>query len=88
MNFFASISLVLDPVEPDTFWINPYGVHFGLLTVSDMVRVDAHGNRVGGADKLVNTAGFIIHSAIHHRRPDIHAACQQPQSQNQGHKGN
>lgn len=64
-----------DPVEPDTFWINPYGVHFGLLTVSDMVRVDAHGNRVGGADKLVNTAGFIIHSAIHHRRPDIHAAC-------------
>ncbi|KAI7334513.1 hypothetical protein KC315_g3719 [Hortaea werneckii] len=26
-----------DPVEPSTFWINPYAVHFGLLTVSDMV---------------------------------------------------
>lgn len=65
----------VDPVEPDTFWINPYGVHFGLLTVSDMVRVDAQGVRVGGADKLINTAGFIIHAAIHQRRPDINAAC-------------
>lgn len=40
-----------------------------------MVRVDEQGNRVAGANKPVNTAGFIIHSAIHQRRPDIHAAC-------------
>jgi ribulose-5-phosphate 4-epimerase/fuculose-1-phosphate aldolase len=40
-----------------------------------MVRVDEHGNRVGGADKQVNTAGFIIHSVIHRHRPDINAAC-------------
>jgi ribulose-5-phosphate 4-epimerase/fuculose-1-phosphate aldolase len=40
-----------------------------------MVHVDEDGNRIGGADKLVNTAGFIIHSAIHQQRPDIHAAC-------------
>ncbi|KAF2445984.1 class II aldolase and Adducin domain-containing protein [Karstenula rhodostoma CBS 690.94] len=64
-----------DPIQPNTFWINPYGVHFALLTVSDMVHVDENGNRIGGADKLINTAGFIIHSAIHQRRPDIHAAC-------------
>ncbi|KAH7173725.1 class II aldolase/adducin N-terminal [Fusarium flagelliforme] len=64
-----------DPVDPDTFWINPYGVHFGLLTVSDMVHIDDKGNRIGGADKPVNTAGFIIHEAIHKRRPDINAAC-------------
>ncbi|OGE58237.1 hypothetical protein PENARI_c001G06308 [Penicillium arizonense] len=64
-----------DPIEPRTFWINPYGVHFALLKVSDMVRVDEEGNRVAGADKPVNAAGFIIHSAIHQRRPDIHAAC-------------
>jgi ribulose-5-phosphate 4-epimerase/fuculose-1-phosphate aldolase len=50
-------------------------MHFGLLTVSDMVHVDEEGNRIGGADKPVNTAGFIIHSAIHRQRPDIHAAC-------------
>ncbi|KAF4461427.1 L-fuculose-phosphate aldolase [Fusarium albosuccineum] len=64
-----------DPVRPDTFWINPYGVHFGLLTVSDMVHIDEEGNRIGGGEKPVNTAGFIIHAAIHKRRPDINAAC-------------
>ncbi|CZR48382.1 hypothetical protein LB506_009361 [Fusarium annulatum] len=64
-----------DPVESETFWINPYGVHFGLLTVSDMVHIDENGNRIGGAEKPVNTAGFIIHAAIHKRRPDINAAC-------------
>ncbi|GJD04266.1 class II aldolase and Adducin domain-containing protein [Colletotrichum higginsianum] len=51
-----------DPVRPDTFWINPYGVHFGVLKVSDMVHIDEDGNRIGGADKPVNTAGFTIHS--------------------------
>ncbi|KAI1360225.1 putative aldolase [Xylaria arbuscula] len=64
-----------DPVDPDTFWINPYGVHFGLLTVSDMVHVDRHGNHIGGNDAAVNKAGFIIHAAIHEARPDINAAC-------------
>ncbi|EPE09055.1 class ii aldolase and adducin domain-containing protein [Ophiostoma piceae UAMH 11346] len=64
-----------DPVEPETFWINPYSVHFATLKVSHMVQVDEHGNRVGGADRPVNTAGFIIHAAIHKARPDIKAAC-------------
>lgn len=40
-----------------------------------MVHVDEEGNRVGGANKAVNTAGFIIHAAIHKARPDINAAC-------------
>ncbi|KAI1640829.1 putative aldolase [Biscogniauxia mediterranea] len=64
-----------DPVDPNTFWINPYGVHFGVLTVSDMVHIDRQGNRIGGADAPVNKAGFIIHAAIHEARPDINAAC-------------
>ncbi|CAH0021250.1 unnamed protein product [Clonostachys rhizophaga] len=64
-----------DPIRPETFWINPYGVHFGVLKVSDMVHVDHQGDRIGGGEGPVNKAGFIIHSAIHERRPDIHAAC-------------
>ncbi|ETN41341.1 uncharacterized protein HMPREF1541_03276 [Cyphellophora europaea CBS 101466] len=64
-----------DPVDTNTFWINPYGIHFGLLKASDMVRVDEEGNRVGGADLPVPTAGFLIHSQIHQARPDINAAC-------------
>ncbi|KAL4864332.1 class II aldolase/adducin N-terminal [Aspergillus spectabilis] len=63
-----------DPIHPKTFWINPYGIHFDLLTVSDMVQVDEEGRRVGGADKPINTAGFIIHSVLHQRRPDVNAA--------------
>ncbi|UQC75284.1 class II Aldolase and Adducin domain-containing protein [Colletotrichum lupini] len=50
-------------------------VHFGVLKVSDMVHIDEDGNRIGGADKPVNTAGFTIHSVLHKRRPDINAAC-------------
>lgn len=67
--------LVIDPVDSNTFWLNPYGVHFGLLTVSDMVQVNDQGKRVGGADKAVNAAGFMIHSAIHAARPDLHTVC-------------
>ncbi|KAJ6005550.1 hypothetical protein N7451_003494, partial [Penicillium sp. IBT 35674x] len=50
-------------------------VRFTLLEVSDMVRVDEKGNRVGEADKPVNAASFMICSAIHQKRPDIYAAC-------------
>jgi ribulose-5-phosphate 4-epimerase/fuculose-1-phosphate aldolase len=40
-----------------------------------MVLVNEKGVRIGGADKAINTAGFIIHSMIHQSRPDINAAC-------------
>lgn len=50
-------------------------MHFGVLKVSDMVHIDEEGNRIGGGDGPVNTAGFMIHSALHKRRPDINAAC-------------
>lgn len=67
---------VRDPVERDTFWINPLGIHFSLLKASDMVRVDEEGNLVGGnVSAPINAAGFAIHSALHKARPDINAAC-------------
>lgn len=40
-----------------------------------MVRVDEDGQHNEGPDLPVNTAGFIIHAAIHRARPDINAAC-------------
>lgn len=46
-----------------------------MLGVSDMIHIDKDGNRIGGANGPVNVAGFMIHSAIHQRRPDINAAC-------------
>ncbi|KAJ5997794.1 hypothetical protein N7522_009454 [Penicillium canescens] len=66
---------VRDPVDPTTFWINPMGIHFGMLKASDMVQIDANGQVIGGNKTAVNAAGFMIHSAIHRARPDIHAAC-------------
>ncbi|KAG9957840.1 class II aldolase, partial [Aureobasidium melanogenum] len=64
-----------DPVQPDTFWINPLGVHFGMLKASDMVQINEEGQVVGGNRVAVNAAGFAIHSAIHKARPDVNAAC-------------
>lgn len=66
---------VRDPVDPNTFWINPLGKHFGMLKASDMVHVDENGQVIGGNKVAVNAAGFMIHSAIHKARPDINAAC-------------
>jgi ribulose-5-phosphate 4-epimerase/fuculose-1-phosphate aldolase len=67
---------VRDPENPHTFWTNPLGVHFGLLKASDMVLVDYSGRAVGGnTSRPANAAGFLIHSALHKARPDVHAAC-------------
>ncbi|EER31091.1 conserved hypothetical protein [Candida tropicalis MYA-3404] len=67
---------IRDPVDPNTFWINPLGKHFGLIKASDLVHVDHAGNILpDGAQTAINAAGFVIHSALHAARPDVHAAC-------------
>ncbi|KAI7233804.1 class II aldolase [Hortaea werneckii] len=64
-----------DPVRPNTFWINPLGIHFGMLKASDMVQIDEEGQVIGGNRAAVNAAGFKIHGAIHKARPELNAAC-------------
>jgi ribulose-5-phosphate 4-epimerase/fuculose-1-phosphate aldolase len=64
---------VRDPEWPDHFWVNPFGMHFGLIRVSDLVRVDEHGVVVEGKHP-VNEAAFAIHSRVHMARPDVVAA--------------
>ncbi|ODV87966.1 hypothetical protein CANARDRAFT_20692 [[Candida] arabinofermentans NRRL YB-2248] len=66
---------IRDPVDPKTFWINPLGIHFGVLKASDMVHIDEDANIIGGNRVAVNAAGFAIHSALHKARPDVNAAC-------------
>ena len=34
-----------DPEFLDTFWVNPYGVHFGQVKVSNLIRVDHENHR-------------------------------------------
>jgi ribulose-5-phosphate 4-epimerase/fuculose-1-phosphate aldolase len=62
-----------DPEHPDTFWVNPFGMHFGQIKVSDLIRVDAEGNVIEGK-RPVNVAAFAIHYQIHQARPDVVAA--------------
>jgi ribulose-5-phosphate 4-epimerase/fuculose-1-phosphate aldolase len=64
---------VRDPEHPDRFWVNPFGLHFSLVRVSDLICVDHAGEVVEG-DRPVNAAAFAIHSQVHAARPDVVAA--------------
>lgn len=61
-----------DCIEPQTFWVNPVGIHFAHIKASDLVRVDHQGNIVEG-NLPINNAAFAIHSRIHMARPDVNA---------------
>ncbi|MGW4518592.1 class II aldolase/adducin family protein [Streptomyces sp. NPDC004393] len=62
-----------DPEFPDTFWVNPFGMSFHQIKVSDLVRVDHEGNLLHGR-RPVNRAAFCIHAEVHKARPDAVAA--------------
>ena len=54
------------------FLINPYGLFFGEMTASSLVKIDLQGNVLQETPYFVNAAGFTIHSAIHAAREDAH----------------
>jgi ribulose-5-phosphate 4-epimerase/fuculose-1-phosphate aldolase len=62
-----------DPVDPETFWVNPFGVPFAHVNVSSLIRVNHSGEVVEG-NYHVNEAAFAIHSQVHAARPDVVAA--------------
>jgi ribulose-5-phosphate 4-epimerase/fuculose-1-phosphate aldolase len=62
-----------DPERADHFWVNPFGLSFALVRVSDLILVNREGDVVEGR-RPVNRAGFLLHSAIHDARPDVVAA--------------
>ena len=62
-----------DPERLDHFWVNPFGMPFSHIRVSDLLLVNESGEVVEG-DAPVNTAAFVIHSQVHSARPDVVAA--------------
>ncbi|KAJ7500826.1 class II aldolase/adducin domain-containing protein [Mycena galericulata] len=68
---------VRDPIRNDCFWVNPFVLHFKLIQPSDLLLVDHKGTileesgQKDGPFRLLNTAAFMIHSAIHAARPDV-----------------
>lgn len=64
---------VRDPEHSDHFWVNPMGVSFKQIRVSDLLLVNHAGEVVEG-EGLLNGAAFTIHSHIHRLHPRVTAA--------------
>jgi ribulose-5-phosphate 4-epimerase/fuculose-1-phosphate aldolase len=64
---------VRDPEHTDHFWVNPFGVSFKQIKVSDLILVNHDGDIVEGSG-LLNGAAFAIHSQIHKHLPHVTAA--------------
>lgn len=62
-----------DPENPELFWVNPFGMSFGLIRASDLILCNRDGEVVEG-DWPLNRAAFVIHSQVHQARPDVQAA--------------
>ena len=62
-----------DPEWSDLFWVNPLGINFSQIKVSDLLLVNSAGEIVVGKGPL-NRAAFAIHAALHEARPDVVAA--------------
>ncbi len=64
------------PGEEGTYLINPYGMMYEEINASCLLKVDHHGNILtkpdfGSLNYGLNKAGAVIHSAVHHARPDV-----------------
>jgi Ribulose-5-phosphate 4-epimerase and related epimerases and aldolases len=66
---FTHITAKIPGVD-DQFLINPYGMMFGEITASSLVKIDINGNKLDDNPYPINPAGFTIHSAIHAARHD------------------
>ena len=54
------------------FLINPFGLRYGEVTASNLVKITLEGEIVGDTEWSVNAAGYAIHGAIHKGAPDAH----------------
>ncbi|WP_397452336.1 class II aldolase/adducin family protein [Pseudomonas sp. NA-150] len=59
-----------DPIETDHYWINPLGVPFSQISVSDLLRVDGNGQVVEGTG-LLNTSALELHYDLQKARPEV-----------------
>ncbi|MCH9780077.1 MAG: class II aldolase/adducin family protein [Alphaproteobacteria bacterium] len=58
------------PGTDHQFLLNRFGLMYTEVTASNLIKVDEHGSVIDGPED-VNTAGFIIHSAIHNDHHDM-----------------
>lgn len=65
---------VRDPEHPELLWVNPIGVSFRRIRVSDLIQVNRAGATLIG-NRPVNPVGLRLHAALHQARPDLTAVC-------------
>jgi ribulose-5-phosphate 4-epimerase/fuculose-1-phosphate aldolase len=62
--------------DSEHFLINRFGLRFDEVTASNLVTVDPDGNVVdpgtAASDENINVTGYVIHSAVHAARPEVH----------------
>lgn len=58
------------PDAPDLLLINRYGDMFSEITPDSLAVIDHEGNQARGGQAPLNTAGIVIHTAIHKARAD------------------
>jgi ribulose-5-phosphate 4-epimerase/fuculose-1-phosphate aldolase len=61
-----------DPDGRALYLINPFGLIYEEVTAGNLVKVDLARAPVLPTPHPVNPAGFVIHSAIHAARSDVH----------------
>jgi ribulose-5-phosphate 4-epimerase/fuculose-1-phosphate aldolase len=64
------------PGEENAFLINAYGMMYEEITASSLLKVDHSGKILsspdfGALNYGLNIPGYVIHSAIHHARPEV-----------------
>jgi ribulose-5-phosphate 4-epimerase/fuculose-1-phosphate aldolase len=64
------------PDEEDAFLINAYGMMYEEITASSLLKVDHAGKILsspdfGALNYGLNIPGYVIHSAVHHARPEV-----------------
>lgn len=57
------------PGSAHHFYMHRFGLHYSEVTASNLITVDEDGKVLEGPKDL-NTAGFVIHSAVHLNHPD------------------
>jgi ribulose-5-phosphate 4-epimerase/fuculose-1-phosphate aldolase len=64
------------PSEEGAFLINAYGMMYEEITASSLIKIDVEGKVLltpdfGALGYGINRAGFVIHGAIHHAKPEL-----------------
>ncbi|KAJ3070850.1 hypothetical protein HDU98_006141 [Podochytrium sp. JEL0797] len=66
---------VRDPIDPTSYWVNPFGKPFSKIKPSHLLWVSERGQKLGGGDGILGAGAFSLHASIHRARSNANAVC-------------